>query len=550
VSTSPVDAAAHHALTAHYVAMRGVHMRDLFREDPARAARMTQRLDDLHFDFSKHRVTDETVSLLLELAREREVPAWIEKMFAGEKINTTEDRAVLHVALRNRSNRPIRVDGVNVMPGVSAVLAKMRAFTDRLRSGAHLGHKGDAITDVVNIGIGGSDLGPLMVAEALKPYWKDGMRAHFVSNVDGAHLTDTLEDLDPMKTLFIVASKTFTTDETLTNARSARAWLVDRLVDDSAVGKHFVAVSSNVEGAKAFGIESRNVFELWDWVGGRYSLWSAVGLPVACVIGMDHFEDLLLGAHRMDEHFRSAPLEENIPVLSALLGVWYASFFGSETYALLPYDQSLHRMPAWLQQGDMESNGKRCRRDGDVVEGYATGPIVFGEPGTNAQHSFFQLLHQGTRLVPIDFLAPINPQHPLADHHDKLLANMIAQGEALMVGKTTEEARAELEAAGLDEDAIAALLPHKVFEGNRPSTTILFERLDPKTLGSLLALYEHRVFVQGVIWGVNSFDQWGVELGKQLAKRILPELAATTAGAHDASTRALIAQVRAGRRPT
>ena len=549
MSTSPVDAAAHRALSTHYIEMRRVHMRDLFRADSTRAARMTKHLDDLYVDFSKHRVTDQTLSLLLELARERDVPAWIEKMFAGEKINTTEDRAVLHVALRNRSNRPIRVDGVNVMPEVSAVLARMRAFTDRLRSGMHVGHSGDVITDVVNIGIGGSDLGPLMVAEALRPFWKEGLRAHFVSNVDGAHLAQTLADLDPMKTLFIIASKTFTTDETLTNARSARAWLVDRLVDDSAVSKHFVAVSSNVEGAKGFGIEASNVFELWDWVGGRYSLWSAVGLPIACVIGMDRFEDLLLGAHRMDEHFRTAPLEENIPVLSALLGVWYASFFGSETYALLPYDQSLHRMPAWLQQGDMESNGKRTRRDGDLVEGYSTGPIVFGEPGTNAQHSFFQLLHQGTRLVPCDFLAPINPQVVLGDHHDKLLANMLAQGEALMIGKTEEEARAELEALGLDETAIATLLPHKVFEGNRPSTTILFERLDPKTLGCLLALYEHRIFVQGVIWGVNSFDQWGVELGKQLARRLLPELGAASAGAHDGSTRALIAQVRAGRRP-
>lgn len=546
---SPTETSAWKALDAHYEDVRELHLRELFRDDPGRAARMRLALDDVRVDYSKNRITDRTMELLLELAEERELPRWIERMFAGEKINVTEDRAVLHVALRNRSSRPICVDGEDVMPAVRAVLAKMRAFTERLRSGAHRGYTGEAITDIVNIGIGGSDLGPLMVCEALRPYWKEGMHAHFVSNVDGAHLAETVKELDPARTLFIVASKTFTTQETLTNARSARTWLVDRLGSEAAVAHHFVAVSTNHAAVKAFGIDPENVFEFWDWVGGRYSLWSAIGLPIACVVGMDRFEELLEGAHRMDEHFRTAPLASSLPVVLALLGVWYADFFGACSFALLPYDQSLHRMPAWLQQGDMESNGKRTRRDGSVIEGYATGPIVWGEPGTNGQHAFFQLIHQGTRLIPADFLAPIFSQYPYGDHHDKLLANMLAQTEALMVGKTAEEARAELEGAGLPEARVGALVPHKVFPGNRPSTTILFERLDPRTLGTILALYEHRIFVQGVIWGVNSFDQWGVELGKQLAARILPELTGEAAiGAHDASTSALVAMVRDARR--
>jgi glucose-6-phosphate isomerase len=424
----------------------------------------------------------------------------------------------------------------------------MRAFTERVRGGAHVGFTGRTITDVVNIGIGGSDLGPLMVCEALRPYWKEGMRAHFVSNVDGAHLAETIEHLDPARTLFIVASKTFTTLETLTNARSARAWLVGQLGSEDAVAKHFVAVSTNHRAVAEFGIDPANVFEFWDWVGGRYSLWSAIGLPIACVVGMDRFEELLEGAHLMDEHFRSAELAENIPVVLALLGVWYASFFDACSFALLPYDQRLHRMPAWLQQADMESNGKRTRRDGAVNEDYTTGPIVWGEPGTNGQHAFFQLLHQGTRLVPADFHAANHGDDGLGDHHEKLLANLLAQTEALMVGKTEAEVAAELERAGLDEPQIAALLPHKIFPGIRPSTTILFDRLDPRTLGSILALYEHRTFVQGVIWGVNSFDQWGVELGKQLASAILPELTGERPiGAHDASTSALIAMVRDAR---
>lgn len=542
---SPIETAAWRALAAHRDELRGRELRALFSEDPERAERMRLVLDDLYVDYSKNRIVDRTLALLLELAEERDVAGWTARMFAGEPINVTEGRAVLHVALRNRSERPMCVDGADVMPLVRAVLTKMRAFSERLRSGAHVGFTGETITDVVNIGIGGSDLGPLMVCEALRPYWKEGLRAHFVSNVDGAHLAETLRDLDPARTLFIVASKTFTTQETLTNARSARAWLVDRLGSEDAVAKHFVAVSTNHRAVAEFGIDPDNVFEFWDWVGGRYSLWSAIGLPIACVVGMDRFEELLEGAHRMDEHFRTAKLAENIPVVLALLGVWYASFLGACSFALLPYDQRLHRMPAWLQQGDMESNGKRTRRDGAVIDGYTTGPIVWGEPGTNGQHAFFQLLHQGTRLVPADFLAAIHGDDGLGDHHAKLLANLLAQTEALMVGKTEAEARAELTRAGMDEARIAALLPHKVFPGNRPSTTILFDRLDPRTLGSLLALYEHRIFVQGVIWGVNSFDQWGVELGKQLAARILPELSpGAPIGEHDASTRALIERVR------
>ncbi|MGF1465496.1 MAG: glucose-6-phosphate isomerase [Sandaracinaceae bacterium] len=547
-ASSPTETDAWKALAAHRDQIAKRHLRDLFRDDPDRVERMTHRLDDVRVDLSKNRATSTTMSLLLDLARARAVPAAIEAMFAAERINTTEGRAVLHVALRNRSDRPIVVDGHDVMPEVRGVLGRMRTFTDALRSGAHKGHTGQTIRDVVNIGIGGSDLGPLMVAEALKPYWQDGLRAHFVSNVDGTHLMDTVRHLDAARTLFVIASKTFTTQETLTNARSARAWLLDQLGSDAEVAKHFVAVSTNEAGVVEFGIDPANMFGFWDWVGGRYSLWSAIGLPVACVVGMDRFEELLAGAHRMDEHFRTAPLEANLPVLLGLLGVWYANFFGAETFALLPYDQSLHRMAAWLQQGDMESNGKRVRKDGETVEGYTTGPIVWGEPGTNGQHAFYQLIHQGTRLIPADFIAPLFSHYPVGDHHDKLLANLLAQTEALMVGKTAEEARAELVDQGLSGAALEALLPHKVFEGNRPTNTILVDRLDPKTLGTLLALYEHRIFVQGVIWGVNSFDQWGVELGKQLAKRILPELEGGDVGPHDASTTALVRYVRDRRR--
>jgi len=547
MSTPPTATEAWKALGEHASEMRGASLRQLFHDDPGRASRMTLSLDDLRVDFSKHLATEQTWERLVDLARELEVPRWFERMFAGEELNVTEGRAVLHVALRNRANTPIRIGGKNVMPAIGATLAKMRKLAERVRAGEHKGATQETITDVVNIGIGGSDLGPQMVCQALRPYWKSGLRAHFVSNVDGSHLAQTLEGLDAARTLFIVASKSFTTQETLTNAQSARTWLVGQLGNENAVGDHFVAVSANVPAVKEFGIDVANCFEMWDWVGGRYSLWSAIGLPIACVVGMDAFEELLAGAHAMDRHAVEAPLAENLPVMSALLGVWYASFFGWPSHAVIPYDQRLARLPAWLQQGDMESNGKRTRRDGDVIEGYTTGPIVWGEPGTNAQHSFFQLLHQGTHRVPVDFLAAVRPHHGLSGHHDKLLANVIAQAEALMVGKSAEQVRAELEAEGVDEARIEALLPHKVFEGDRPSTLMLFDSLDPKTLGALLAFYEHRIFVQGVIWGVNSFDQWGVELGKQLAAAILPELSGGESAAHDASTAAAIAHVR-GRR--
>lgn len=530
------------ALLTHRRAMEGVHMRDLFANDPQRFARFSLDACDLFVDASKHRTTDETLKLLLALATERDLRRAIDAMFSGEKINVTEKRAVLHTALRNRSHRPVVVDGKDVMPEIDAVLAKMRAFTERLRSGEWTGHTGQSITDVVNIGIGGSDLGPVMATEALRPYWKPGFSAHFVSNVDGTHLTETVRHLDPARTLFIVASKTFTTQETLTNARSARAWLLGKLgAKEAAVAKHFVAVSTNAREVAAFGIDTGNMFGFWDWVGGRYSLWSAIGLPIACVIGMDRFEQMLEGAHAMDEHFRTAPFEKNVPVVLALLGVWYANFFGAQTHAILPYDQYLHRFAAYFQQGDMESNGKRVTKSGATVDDTTTGPVVWGEPGTNGQHAFYQLLHQGTRLVPCDFLAPAKSHNPLGEHHTILLANFFAQTEALMKGKTEGEARAELEGSGMPKERIAELVAHKVFPGNRPTTSILFEKLTPRVLGELVAMYEHKIFVQGVVWDINSFDQWGVELGKQLAKAILPELAGDApVTAHDASTNGLI----------
>ena len=527
------------ALANHHQKMRDVHMRTLFAEDPGRFQRYSIELGDLFLDYSKNRVTDETLKLLYGLARQADVEKWRDAMFAGEKINGTENRAVLHVALRNRSNRPIAVDGKDVMPDVNGVLAKMRGFTDRIRSGAWKGQTGKRITDLVNIGIGGSDLGPVMATEALRPYWQEGLRAHFVSNVDGTHLAETVKYLDAESTLFIVASKTFTTQETLMNARSARSWLTSRL-GEAAVPKHFVAVSTATEEVKKFGIDPENMFVFWDWVGGRYSLWSAIGLPIMCVIGADGFEDMLAGAHAMDEHFRTAPLEKNIPATLGVLGVWYNDFFGAETQAILPYDQYLHRFPAYFQQGDMESNGKRVDRQGKPAD-YSTGPIVWGEPGTNGQHAFYQLIHQGTRIIPCDFLAPIETHNPLGDHHLVLLANYFAQTEALMKGKTEDEARKELEAAGTAPARIAELLPHKTFPGNRPSNSILFRKLTPNMLGMLVAMYEHKIFTQGIIWNIYSFDQWGVELGKQLAKKIEPELrAAGEVKSHDSSTNGLI----------
>ncbi len=537
LTTSPAWA----ALATHHAEIKGVHMRALFAEDKERFSRFSIEHGDLFVDYSKHRVTKQTMGLLLALAEQQKVGEWRDKMFSGGRINGTENRAVLHVALRNRKNSPILVDGKDVMPEVNAVLAKMRIFTEQVRSGAWKGHTGKRITDVVNIGIGGSDLGPVMATEALRPYWQKGLAAHFVSNVDGTHLTETVKPLDPETTLFIVASKTFTTQETLMNARSARDWLVGRLGTEAAVPKHFVAVSTATEEVKKFGIDTNNMFAFWDWVGGRYSLWSAIGLPIATVIGMDAFEELLTGAHEMDEHFRTAPLEKNIPVILGMLGVWYMNFFGAETHAILPYDQYMHRFPAYFQQGDMESNGKGVTRGGARITDYSTGPIVWGEPGTNGQHAFYQLIHQGTRIVPADFLAPIETQNPLGHHHEVLLANFFAQTEALMKGKTEAEAKAELEAAKVPPERVAELTPHKVFTGNRPTTSILFQKLTPKTLGRLVAMYEHKIFTQGCIWDIYSFDQWGVELGKQLAKKIEPELAgAGEVTTHDASTNGLI----------
>jgi glucose-6-phosphate isomerase len=541
--TALTDSSAWRALQAHSAAMGERHLRELFAQDPDRFSRFSLHLGDLLLDYSKHRITEDTMELLFDLARWVDLEGWRDRMFAGQKINSTGNRAVLHVALRNRSGRPILVDGTDVVPGIETVLEKMRLFSERVRGGSWRGATGETITDVVNIGIGGSDLGPVMVCEALKPYQRPDLRPHFVSNVDGAHLTHTLAGLDPARTLFIVASKTFTTQETMTNAASARAWLTAALGED-AVAQHFVAVSTNATEVGRFGIDTANMFEFWDWVGGRYSLWSAVGLPVVLAVGFERFRELLEGAHEMDEHFRSTPLDQNMPIVMGLLGVWYRNFLGSSTLALLPYDQHLSRFAAYFQQGDMESNGKSVRRDGSRAD-YATGPVIWGEPGTNGQHAFFQLLHQGTELIPSDFLAAAQSQTPLGDHHNKLLANFLAQTEALAFGKTESEVRDELAKKGMSGAALEALLPHKVFEGNRPTTSLLYRKLTPYRLGSLIALYEHKIFVQGIIWGINSYDQWGVELGKELASRILPELQSDeTVPDHDSSTNGLINHVK------
>lgn len=539
--TDLTQSPAWRALEGHALKHRGRHLRELFASDPERFRALTFRLDDLVVDLSKQRIDRETLDLLIALAETTGLAEWRRRMFAGEAINTTEGRAVFHVALRNRSGRPMPVGGHDVMPDVQAVLARLERFVDDVRGGVWTGHGGATITDVVNIGIGGSDLGPAMVTEALWPFARADLRVHFVSNVDGAHLLRTLRDLDPGRTLFIIASKTFTTEETMANARSARAWLVAAMGDEAAVGRHFVAVSTNADAVAAFGIDLAQMFGFWDWVGGRYSLWSAIGLPIMLAVGFERFTELLDGAHAMDEHFRTAPLARNLPVLLGLVGIWNRNFLGSVCHAILPYDQRLSRLPAYLQQADMESNGKSVRRDGRRVD-YTTGPILFGEPGTNAQHSFFQLLHQGTELIPADFIVARRATTPLGDHHRRLLANCLAQTEALAFGKTPEEARAELEAKGLTGDALEALLPHKLFPGNQPTTTILYDELTPYALGRLLALYEHKIFVQGQLWGLNSFDQWGVELGKELAKRILPVLEGNAdATALPAATQGLIA---------
>ena len=528
------------ALQEHFEKVEPMRMRDMFADDPLRFEKFSIQFNDILLDFSKNRVTEETMQLLLRLAREANVTGWANRMFGGEHINFTEDRAVLHMALRNRSNTPIYVDGEDVMPEVNRVLERMRRFCIKIHTGIWKGHTGKAITDIVNIGIGGSDLGPYMVTEALTPYAREDIQVHFVSNVDGTHVAERIKHLDPETTLFIVSSKTFTTQETLTNAHTARRWLVENLRDESAVAKHFVAVSTNAKAVQEFGIDTRHMFEFWDWVGGRYSLWSSIGLSIALYLGMDNFEELLAGAHAMDQHFLRAPLEKNLPVVMGLLGVWYSSFFGAETHAILPYDQYLHRFTAYLQQADMESNGKRIDRDGKVVD-YSTGPIIWGESGTNGQHAFYQLIHQGTKLIPIDFMAPVESHNPLGDHHIILLANFFSQSEALMLGRSEEEARSELQAQGMSGDELERLLPHKIFTGNKPSNSIMFHKLTPYTLGSLIAMYEHKIFVQGIIWRINSFDQWGVELGKQLAKTILEKLDDDSPiGGHDSSTNGLI----------
>ncbi|MFC1751079.1 glucose-6-phosphate isomerase [Pseudomonadota bacterium] len=535
------------ALEEHRARTDGLHMRDLFAEDPDRFERYSIEFNDILLDYSKNRITDETLKLLFELAHARDVAGYTERMFNGEKINFTEERAVLHVALRNRSNRPIYVDGENVTPKVNDVLKKMATFSESVRTGRWLGYTGARITDVVNIGIGGSDLGPRMVCDALKPYSLPKLRAHFVSNVDDTQLVETLKSLDPETTLFIIASKTFTTQETMVNARSARDWLVRALGNKRAISKHFVAVSTNTEEVVNFGISPTNMFEFWDWVGGRYSLWSAIGLSIAIYIGMDNFEDLLQGAFEMDEHFRTAAFDKNIPVIMALLGVWYNNFFDADSYAIFPYDQYLYELPAFMQQGDMESNGKQTTRDGERVN-YSTGPVIWGKPGTNGQHAFFQLVHQGTKLIPADFLAAVEAQNPLGEHHAILISNFFAQTEALMRGRTHEEVRAELEAEGLTGDDLERMIDHKSFDGNRPTNSILFQRLDPKTMGGLVAMYEHKIFVQGIVWGINSFDQMGVELGKRLANQILPELyGKDEVDTHDSSTNGLINYYKANK---
>ncbi|XP_071377238.1 glucose-6-phosphate isomerase b isoform X2 [Centroberyx affinis] len=529
--------------TAHAL---NLNLRHMFDADKERFSKFSTTLKtedgDILLDYSKNLITEEVMKMLVDLAMSRGVEAAREKMFSGEKINFTEGRAVLHVALRNRSNTPIMVGGKDVMPDVNKVLEQMKGFCHRVRSGEWKGFTGKAITDVVNIGIGGSDLGPLMVTEALKPYSKDGPRVWFVSNIDGTHIAKTLAQLNAETTLFIIASKTFTTQETITNAESAKAWFLEHAKDVTAVAKHFVALSTNGPKVKDFGIDTENMFEFWDWVGGRFSLWSAIGMAIALHIGFDNFEKLLSGAHWMDNHFRTAPLDKNAPVLLALLGIWYINFFHAETHAMLPYDQYMHRFTAYFQQGDMESNGKYITNQGTRVN-YHTGPIVWGEPGTNGQHAFYQLIHQGTRMVPADFLIPAQSQHPIRDslHHKILLANFLAQTEALMTGKTTEEAKKELEASGQSGEALDKILPHKVFQGNRPTNSIIFKKVTPYTLGALIAMYEHKIFIQGVMWEINSFDQWGVELGKQLAKKIEPELKDNAeVHSHDSSTNGLI----------
>ncbi len=538
--TNPTDTNSWKKLTDHYEIMQNVHMRDLFAEDPERFNTFSIRFNDILVDYSKNIITGETLKLLIGLADETGLRDAIEKMFSGDKINQTENRAVLHIALRNRKNTPIFVDGKDVMAEVNAVLEKMKDFSDRVISGQWKGFTQKRVTDIVNIGIGGSDLGPVMVTECLRPYAKEGLSVHFVSNVDGTHITETLKRLDPETTLFMIASKTFTTQETMTNAFSARDWFLACAKDQSHIARHFVAISTNAKEVEAFGIDESNMFEFWDWVGGRYSLWSAIGLSIACYIGYERFAELLQGAFDMDLHFRQARFEENIPVVLGLIGIWYNNFFCAQTEVILPYDQYMHRFPAYFQQANMESNGKSADRNGQKTD-YQTGPIIWGEPGTNGQHAFYQLIHQGTKLIPADFLAPAISHNPIGEHHNILLSNFFAQTEALLSGKTRQEVIDELKTDGKSDDEIKILLPYKVFEGNRPTNSILFKKLTPRVLGSLIAMYEHKIFVQGVVWNIFSFDQWGVELGKQLANKMLPELTDDTSiASHDSSTNGLI----------
>ena len=538
-SINPVETETWRKLTAHYLVMQATPLRELFDEDQERFTKFHTYFEDILVDYSKNLITEETLATLIELANECELKPAIDAMFRGEAINQTENRSVLHIALRNRSNTPIKVDGADVMPEVNNVLEQMKKFSSQLISGEWKGYSGKAITDIVNIGIGGSDLGPYMVTEALRPYSK-GIRPHFVSNVDGTHIAETLKNLNPETTLFIIASKTFTTQETMTNAQSAKDWFLEKSGNKGDVSKHFVAVSTNTKSVTEFGIDANNMFVFWDWVGGRYSLWSSIGLSIICTIGYDHFVELLEGAHAMDNHFKNTPFEKNIPVLLALIGIWYGNFFDGASEAILPYDQYLHRFAAYFQQGNMESNGKSVDRHGDPIL-YQTGPVIWGEPGTNGQHAFYQLIHQGTKMIPCDFIAPAISHNPLSDHHDKLLSNFFAQTEALMLGKTEEEVRAELTKAGVNEDELEFHIPFRVFSGNKPTNSLLFKQLTPRTLGSLIAMYEHKIFTQGVIWNIFSFDQWGVELGKVLAKKILPELQSDAViASHDSSTNGLI----------
>ncbi|WP_368165440.1 glucose-6-phosphate isomerase [Aeromonas sp. R6-2] len=537
---NPTHTQAWQALAAHFATQGGMQLKDLFANDPQRFEKFSLTFGgDLLVDYSKNLITEETLALLIKLADETDLRGAIDAMFNGEKINRTEDRAVLHVALRNRSDRPVEVDGKDVMPEVNAVLAKMKGFCEKVIGGEWKGYTGKPIKHVVNIGIGGSDLGPVMITEALRAY-KNHLEMHFVSNVDGTHIAETLKKIDPETTLFLVASKTFTTQETMTNALSARDWFLGHAGDKAHVAKHFAALSTNGKAVAEFGIDTANMFEFWDWVGGRYSSWSAIGMPIALSVGFENFEALLQGAFEMDMHFATAAYEQNVPVLLALIGLWYNNFHGAESEAILPYDQYMHRFPAYFQQGNMESNGKYVDRAGNPVD-YQTGPIIWGEPGTNGQHAFYQLIHQGTKLIPCDFLAPAISHNPIGDHHPKLLANFFAQTEALAFGKSQEQVEAEFLAAGKTLEQVKDLVPFKVFEGNRPTNSLLFKQLTPKMLGSLIAMYEHKIFVQGAIWNIFSFDQWGVELGKQLANKILPELGTAEAiSSHDSSTNGLI----------